>query len=619
MHLSKFFIAAMLAAATIGSSLAHAETAHNVILFVPDGLRSQIVDAATAPAMARLRTEGVNFHNSHSLFPTFTTANASAFATGHGLGDTGDFSNTIYTEWPIQGTVTSFLENDPVLRELHLHRGGNYLHEASIVAAARAKNFSAAVIGKLGPVAIFDPRAVTDGEGLVIDDMTGDAVKGIALSPEWVDAIKAAKLKPEAMGRGENGNGGDNHSPGTWIANLGQQQYFLELTTKVILPRFKAANRPFVLVYWSRDPDGSQHNQGDSFKASMPGINGDTSMAAIRTADAALAAIEATLKSLDLYRTTDIIVAADHGFSSIGKESKTSPAAQGHFADVDAGELPSGFLAMDVAAALRSGDASLRLFDPDDDDKLIEGGDAHPSKGNGVIGKDPQLPLVVVAANGGSDLIYIPTQVPTRKAKALAAQIVRALLQQDYLSGIFVDAKRFGEIPGALGLHDIGLDGSAVTAHPAIVANFRSFSTPCGKMPVLCAVEIADTRLQPGQGMHGSFSRADTWNFMAARGPDFRKGFVDEIPASNADIGATLAYLLGIELKPIGSLKGRVLLESLTQGSAQALPAVMIERRISKPGGNGLRTVLNAQTVGSSVYFDSAGFAGLTVGLDAVR
>ena len=38
----------------------------------------------------------------------------------------------------------------------------------------------------------------------------------------------------------------------------------------------------------------------------------------------------------------------------------------------------------------------------------------------------------------------------------------------------------------------------------------------------MCAVEIADTGLQQGQGMHGSFSRADTMNFMAAIGPDFK-------------------------------------------------------------------------------------------------
>jgi predicted AlkP superfamily pyrophosphatase or phosphodiesterase len=49
---------------------------HNVILFVPDGLRALKVTPETAPAMAEVRDRGVNFANPHSLFPTFTTANA---------------------------------------------------------------------------------------------------------------------------------------------------------------------------------------------------------------------------------------------------------------------------------------------------------------------------------------------------------------------------------------------------------------------------------------------------------------------------------------------------------------------------------------------------------------
>ena len=74
---------------------------HNIVLFVPDGLRGSIVSPETAPAMADVRDRGVNFKNSHSMFPTFTTANASAMATGHYLGDSGDFSNTIYTGYAV--------------------------------------------------------------------------------------------------------------------------------------------------------------------------------------------------------------------------------------------------------------------------------------------------------------------------------------------------------------------------------------------------------------------------------------------------------------------------------------------------------------------------------------
>src|SRR4051812_38119576 len=58
-------------------------TPHNLMLFVPDGLRARIVTPQTAPAMADVRDKGVNFRNPHSLFPTFTTANASSMATGH--------------------------------------------------------------------------------------------------------------------------------------------------------------------------------------------------------------------------------------------------------------------------------------------------------------------------------------------------------------------------------------------------------------------------------------------------------------------------------------------------------------------------------------------------------
>ncbi len=74
-------------------------------------------------------------------------------------------------------------------------------------------------------------------------------------------------------------------------------------------------------------------------------------------ADMALSAIEQGLKSLGLAETTNIVVAADHGFSTISKDSKTSVAAKISYADVNANELPVGFLAIDLANALKKADA----------------------------------------------------------------------------------------------------------------------------------------------------------------------------------------------------------------------------------------------------------------------
>ena len=78
MRRSIVVLSAGLTLLSAGAALAQNTTPHNLILFVPDGLRALIVTPETAPAMAEIRDKGVNFKNSHSLFPTFTMANASA-------------------------------------------------------------------------------------------------------------------------------------------------------------------------------------------------------------------------------------------------------------------------------------------------------------------------------------------------------------------------------------------------------------------------------------------------------------------------------------------------------------------------------------------------------------
>ena len=88
----------------------------------------------TAPAMAEVRDQGVNFANPHSLFPTFTMANCSGMSSGHQLGDTGTFSNTIFTGYssvPPGDTVAPFIENDAVLGDIDEHFHGDYLDEES--------------------------------------------------------------------------------------------------------------------------------------------------------------------------------------------------------------------------------------------------------------------------------------------------------------------------------------------------------------------------------------------------------------------------------------------------------------------------------------------------------
>ena len=605
MRRSIVLLSAGLTLLSAGATSAQNNRPHNLILFVPDGMRALKVTPETAPAMAEVRDKGVNFKNPHSLFPTFTMANASGIATGHFLGDTGTFSNTIftgYTSAPAGDTVVPFIENDAVLGDIDEHFGGDYLNEETILKLARAQGFSTAAIGKVGPALIFDHTDRADRPGLhsiVIDDSTG-AKNGVPLSDEMRAALAKADLPLVAPSRGDNGKAGDAKTPGTLVPNTAQQAYFADVASKIVLPMFKARNKPFVLVFWSRDPDGTQHNMGDSLNTITPGINGPTALAGIKNADNNLAQLRKALEDLGLSASTNVMIAADHGFSTISKESKTSPSAKADYEDTPRDFLPMGFLAIDLAKAL-----DLPLFDPNDKNARVAD-NAHPKAGNGLLGQDPAKPDLVVATNGGSDLIYLPN-----KDKKLARRAIKALLDQDYVSGIFVD-DALGRYPGTLPLSVINLKGKAVTPQPSIVVNFRSYSSGCEE-PTTCSVEVADTVLRQGQGMHGSFSRGDTMNFMAAIGPDFKAGYADALPVSNADVGITIAQLLDLHAAAVGGLTGRVLSEALPNGIVQKFFDGTIS---SKPDPNGLQTVVKFQRVLSPRYFDVAGFPGRTLGLE---
>jgi len=609
----------------------------NVLIFVADGLRPSSVNPTDAPTLSSLRETGVNFTNSHSLFPTFTTPNASAIATGHYLGDTGDFSNTIYTGYPVfNGTNTPFIENDPILGDIDDHFGGNYLNEETLLAYARQNGYDTAAVGKQGPTLIQD---VTQGNlgadgkvaaptTTIIDDSTGRN-GGIPLADDISTRLTAAGLPTVAPTRGANGVSGNNTTPGTLVANIDQQKYFTDAVTEALLPKFKADSNPFAMVYWSRDPDGTQHNQGDSLNSLTPGINGPTSKAAVKNADTNLSQIIQGLKDQGLYDNTDIFITSDHGFSTISKRvvdnqgtTVNDYASSLSFAGVNQGYLPGGFVAIDIAH-----DLNQPLYDPDTQIKDSSGKNAaytlvnpqageRPAFGDGLIGgsgqiKDQTDAKVVVAANGGSDLIYIPDGDAETFHK-----VVDFLSKQNYTSGLFVDTKTFGDTPGTLSLDSINLQGSTSLPKPAIVLNFKTFSTDPSN-PTGSQVEIADTNLQQGQGMHGSFGRGDTYNNMIAIGPDFKQSYTDLTPVSNADVATTLASVLGFDIPSNGDLKGRVINEAIA-GNPDNTPYTTGILK-SDPTSDGTATYLDYQDVNGTKYFDAAGYRDRTVGLSTSK
>jgi hypothetical protein len=226
----------------------------------------------------------------------------------------------------------------------------------------------------------------------------------------------------------------------------------------------------------------------------------------------------------------------------------------------------------------------------------------HPALGNGIIAsgclmETPKQARVVVAANGGSDLIYVPDA-----DRATIADVATFLLGQDYVDAVFVDGEA-KDVPGALSLRDINFVGGALLPRPSIVVALKTFSRE-PKDPLRTQVDVSDTTLQQGQGTHGSFGRADVTNTMIAFGPDFKSGFVDRAPASNADIPQTLAHILGLRMPSRGRLAGRLLGEALAGGPATTRSNC--GEAVARSTKAGTRTALHFQTAAGVRYLDAA-------------
>ena len=585
---------------------AQAPAKRNVVIFVADGLRYTSVTPETAPTMAKIRKEGVDFANSHSTYPTLTTVNAAVIATGHYPGDTGNYGNSMYVAKPVpcrMGATVTFIEDDCILKDVKALYPNDYIAQKTLMETAREAGWNTVVIGKKGPAAIeylgaleSEGKSVEDPKGIFIDDSTN--------RPQNMDGTpsKGTVLKGAIAQEVLSATGYEAAPPFPATPNIVQQAYLRQAATQVILPRLKDSGKPFALFYWSRDPDTTQHGAIDSDGKLVPGINSTSGRAAIYNADSDLKGLLETLKQYDLDQNTDVVVIADHGFSTI---ARGLPAADNSRIER---QLAPGFVAMDVGKWLGK-----KVYDPDREGAEVdlESGE-HPVQGDGLIG-DPEKPEAVVVANGGSTFIYIPDG-----SAATAKKIYAELVQQPYAGALLVDDAIFNSdkpaFAGALPLSNVNFVGSSKMPRPAIVVAFRNFLVKgCTATPEqMCQAEIADTTLHTGQGMHGSFGRGDTRNFMAAFGPDFKKGYVDNTPVGNVDVAPTLAHILGLDLKGPGTLKGRVAEEALTGGKE---PKVVKTTIRADKAANGFQTLLNLQEVGEHKYFTAAGMPGRTVGL----
>ncbi len=116
-----------------------------VIVFVVDGLRPDAITAESTPTLHRLRAEGVEFTDSHAVFPTVTRVNAAALSTGAQPARNGILGNRMFVPAvdPERAFDTGNYRN---LSRLHEASGGRLLLAPTLAGRLRARGLSLAAV-----------------------------------------------------------------------------------------------------------------------------------------------------------------------------------------------------------------------------------------------------------------------------------------------------------------------------------------------------------------------------------------------------------------------------------------------------------------------------------------
>lgn len=259
------------------------------IVLVLDGLRPDSINPRDTPNLHRLRTEGVTFANSHSVFPTVTRVNGTAIGSGSYPERNGIMGNRIYI--PEVDAKAAF-NNDEAAKLLVL---GDHIVTTTGLAEILQKSgekFVEVSSGSGGGALLVAPRSPA-GMGLALNgDFHGLEQSG-SLKPAIDEVVKRFGSAPPKVGAKDHAMAAVN-----WAMNV---------LDEYVLPELK----PRVVLAWMTEPDHSQHGHGPGSTPAIETIAND---------DAQIGRMLAKLASLGLAERTDIIVVSDHGFSTTDHE-----------------------------------------------------------------------------------------------------------------------------------------------------------------------------------------------------------------------------------------------------------------------------------------------------------
>jgi hypothetical protein len=513
--------------------------------------------------------------------------NSSSFNTGDFPGKTGFYGNWLWLgPNTLQGNDFSnklvhysqpvFTEDWNILTSLNGYYNGHLFLVTRLLEAAQAKGLKTCIVGKSGAAFMFDLTRGGCGidENMVFPESLATELQknGYPLpknTPVMWPGITLASDNgsPTAFGTKTFLCDGVTLDPtaGTTSIFYSANLYMLGTYLNYVLPN----KDPDVSVIWFRDPDSTEHLYGPGSPAYRDSL---------ATMDTMLGQILAKLKALGIYDNTDIMVVSDHGHSSVAGDVSLFPLRDIRNGKVVttvtnpvygysvSGDVRLAQLLTDNGIAANVYDGSGCIKDPVMSGILPDGAQVYPTLedtdgtvcGNGpgcryntrsfVVPSSPPEDAVVIAANGGSDYLYVPNKnVNTVKG------IVSFLQSREEFGAIFVD-DNYGSVRGTFKMSTVNLEMAGRSPDIIVSYNYNENATVQG----MKGTEYES--MQVYRGMHGSFSPVDVHNTLIASGPDFKFGFHDHVPSGNIDVAPTIAYLLSLNLP---NTDGRVLYEAI--------------------------------------------------------
>jgi arylsulfatase A-like enzyme len=265
---------------------------------------------------------------------------------------------------------------------------------------------------------------------------------------------------------------------------------------------------------------------------------------ALHSSDENLATVLDALDAAHLRDKTDVLVVSDHGFSTISRT-----------VDVVKVLKAAGF---DAFVAFKT----------------------KPEKGQ-----------ILVVPLGGTTLLYV-----VEHDAEVMGRLVKFLQISDFAGPLFTQ-------PTAEGTFPLSAAGIETSGSPDVVVAMR-WTDEKSKTGLPGMIVGTAVKYGPGQGYHASLSRYDMHNTLIACGPDFRSGYIDELPSGNSDVAPTVMWLLGV--KPEVAMDGRVLSEAMIGGwPSQSAPETTKIEASREVDGKTWRQYLKITKLGKATYYDA--------------